>query len=240
MPVAGLTQAEANAAIEAALGLWGGRAGRGHAEGLPDHGHDRPLPAPYLGLACAGCDLPGPDGRGLRLVHRHLAGRSRRGKIDLLTVVAHELGHLFGLMDGNGTDLMASSLAPGGGFFPAPATCWPRTSRLAASPATTAEEAARSVASATPSPAGVILPSSGTAKGSLADEIAYLLVGDGMAPSTALNASADWRAAGQNILPIPVAEGSLEGLSQANANLAALAALDGIFAGGANGGRRSG
>ena len=38
--------------------------------------------------------------------------------MDLLTVMTHELGHLFGLMDGNGTALMASTLSPGTRILP--------------------------------------------------------------------------------------------------------------------------
>jgi hypothetical protein len=42
-------------------------------------------------------------------------------EIDLLTVVSHELGHLFGLMDGDGTPLMAPTLAAGRRILPSAA-----------------------------------------------------------------------------------------------------------------------
>ena len=47
-----------------------------------------------------------------------LAAAPQAGEVDLLTVMTHELGHLFGLMDGNGTALMASTLSPGTRILP--------------------------------------------------------------------------------------------------------------------------
>ena len=42
-----------------------------------------------------------------------LAGSPAAGREDLLTTVLHELGHLVGLADDNGTALMAESLPTG-------------------------------------------------------------------------------------------------------------------------------
>ena len=75
-----------------------------------------PLPAPYLGLAGPGIIWldPTAEGYGWFISAASDPGAAvPRGRIDLLTVVSHELGHEFGLEDGDGTPLMAPTLSPG-------------------------------------------------------------------------------------------------------------------------------
>jgi hypothetical protein len=114
--VPSLTQHDVAAAVRETLRLWG-------AAGVDTHTLEAlaqaavtitPLPAPYLGLAAPGAIYLDPTAQG----HGWFTDTSRAAivpadRMDLLTVVAHELAHLFGLMDGNGTALMAPSLAAG-------------------------------------------------------------------------------------------------------------------------------
>ena len=113
---AGLTQAAAQAAVTEAVALW-------RAAGL-DAGTAaalartkvvvEPLPAPYLGLAAPGTIYLDPTAEGYGWFTATAPGaKPPAGAIDLLTVVSHELGHEFGLLDGDGTPLMAPALAAG-------------------------------------------------------------------------------------------------------------------------------
>jgi hypothetical protein len=78
-----------------------------------------PLPAPYLGLAAPGVIYLDPTAEGYGwFVDASSSAVPLAGKIDLLTVLAHELGHEFGLMDGSGAPLMATTLAPGQRILP--------------------------------------------------------------------------------------------------------------------------
>ncbi len=119
--VAALTPGEAAAAFREALALWS-------AAGL-DAATLRalsrakitiePLPAPYLGLAAPGAIYIDSTAEGYGWF-TDVAARAvpPSNKIDLLTVMTHEIGHLFGLMDGNGTALMAPTLAAGARILP--------------------------------------------------------------------------------------------------------------------------
>jgi hypothetical protein len=136
-PLAPLTLAEAQAASVQAIELW-------KAAGL-DTGTLRALsqsrisiaalPAAYLGLAAPGAIYLDPTAEG----HGWFTGTSATqtpaaGQIDLVTVVAHELGHLFGLMDDNGTALMAPTLAPGVRILPEAADLLAPHTTLTAAP----------------------------------------------------------------------------------------------------------
>jgi hypothetical protein len=152
-PVAALTPAEAEAALKAALALWS-------AAGL-DAGTLQalsratvtiaPLPGPYLGLAAPGAIYLDPTAEGYGWFTDVAATATPPAdRIDLLTVVTHELGHLFGLMDGNGTALMASTLAAGVRILPDASDLLASHLNLAISPATTGRTAASN------SPAGPV------------------------------------------------------------------------------------
>ncbi len=121
VPVAALTLGQADAAIAEALVLWA-------AAGL-DAGTLQalsrttvviePLPTGYLGLAAPGVIYLDPTAEGYGWFTAVSPTATTPGnEIDLLTVVAHELGHEFGLMDGNGTALMAPTLAAGVRILP--------------------------------------------------------------------------------------------------------------------------
>jgi hypothetical protein len=121
VPVAPLTQAEVEAALQEALTLWGS-AGLDPAT-LLALGQVTviitPLPAPYLGMAAPNIIYLDPTAEGYGwFTDVSPTAQPAAGQIDLLTVMAHELGHLFGLMDGNGTALLASTLAPGVRILP--------------------------------------------------------------------------------------------------------------------------
>jgi hypothetical protein len=120
-PIPALTLAEADAAVASALELW---AAAGLDAGtLQDLSRTTvtiaPLPAPYLGLAAPGAIYLDPTAEGYGWFPATSATAAPPSdRIDLLTVVTHELGHLFGLMDGNGTALMASTLGAGVRILP--------------------------------------------------------------------------------------------------------------------------
>ncbi len=139
VPVAPLTQPEVHAAIHEAVVLWG-------AAGL-DAGTLQalsratvtitPLPAPYLGLAAPGAIYLDPTAEGYGwFTSISTTASPPSNEVDLLTVVAHELGHLFGLMDGNGTVLMAPDLSPGVRILPSAADLLAPHMKLTALPIT--------------------------------------------------------------------------------------------------------
>jgi hypothetical protein len=77
------------------------------------------LPAPYLGLT-SGTQIwisANADGYGWS-VNPSPAAPPIPGKMDLLTVVAHEMGHVLGYADHNQLDLMSYYLTPGERFLP--------------------------------------------------------------------------------------------------------------------------
>jgi hypothetical protein len=101
-----------------------------------------PLSVGYLGLAALGVIYPDATAAG----HGWFTDTSTTaappfGEIDLLTLVAHEVGRLFGLMDGNGTARMASTLTagvrilPDAGDLPAPHTTLTLSAKTAGRPA---------------------------------------------------------------------------------------------------------
>jgi uncharacterized delta-60 repeat protein len=120
-PVAALTMGEAQAAFDEALVLWA--AAGVDAGTLQVLSHTTitisPLPTPYLGLAAPGAIYLDPTAEGYGwFTDVSPTATPPADRIDLLTVMTHELGHLFGLMDGNGTALMAPSLAAGVRILP--------------------------------------------------------------------------------------------------------------------------
>jgi hypothetical protein len=114
--VAALTPAEVKETLDEALRLWQAAGqDRGTLQALGRSTVTiKPLPAPYLGLAAPGTIYLDSTAEGYGwFADSTPTAHPPAGRIDLLTVVEHELGHLFGLMDGNGTPLMAATLHPG-------------------------------------------------------------------------------------------------------------------------------
>src|SRR5262249_13828267 len=110
--------------------------------------HVMDLPAYALGLALPGEVLISPDAAGLGW---SVGDRLVPGRVDLQTVLAHELGHVFGLADDSGSALMATFLPPGVRRGPE----GPPTSATVAPLAAPNSPAARGEA-VTASPAGVV------------------------------------------------------------------------------------
>jgi hypothetical protein len=173
-PVATLTLGEAQADLHEALKLWAAGLDSGTLQVLSRTTITIiSLPAPYLGLAAPGAIYLDPTAEG----YGWFTGSSSTttppaGKIDLLTVVAHELGHLFGLMDGNGTTLMAPTLAPGVRILPDAGdllVAHSTLTTLAASPLTAGVTGFRIAT------ASVARSSSGSGQQMFADKIALLL-----------------------------------------------------------------
>jgi hypothetical protein len=165
-PVAALTPVQVEAAVKEAVALWGA-AGVDAATLVALSWVTvtiAPLPAPYLGLAAPGVIYldSTAEGHGWFIDVSATAAPSS-DKIDLLTVVTHELGHLFGLMDGNGTALMASTLAAGLRILPHGADLLAPHMTLALSPVRTGPTAASNP------PAGPA-PASEIPRGTLADD----------------------------------------------------------------------
>jgi hypothetical protein len=71
------------------------------------------FPGPWLGMAFPGAVWVAQDAAGYGWSLDAPEGGVPLGKVDLLTVVEHELGHELGLEDNNGTGLMGLYLAPG-------------------------------------------------------------------------------------------------------------------------------
>jgi hypothetical protein len=78
------------------------------------------FPGPWLGMAFPGAVWIAQDAAGYGWSVDATAGGAAPGRVDLLTVVEHELGHELGLGDNTGTGLMGLYLAPGVRRDPAP------------------------------------------------------------------------------------------------------------------------
>jgi hypothetical protein len=152
-----LTAAEAEAAVKAAVALWGGAGvDAGTLQGLSRAAVTiAPLPAPYLGLAAPDAIYLDPTAQGYGwFTDTAVTGAPPTNQVDLVTVVAHELGHLFGLMDGDGTALMVSTLAPGLRILPDAADLLAPHMTLAAPARTAAPTAADNAAARAEAGAG--------------------------------------------------------------------------------------